>query len=454
MSAVDRSRPPAAGAIRSFDFPDTERVALENGLDLRVARVARLPLVSIDLFMRGGEQELPVSQAGLAVLAAESLDGGTRRRSGGDLAEALERLGARVSAHAGWEGTTVSLTCLADRLDDVFPLVAEMVLEPDFPADEVDRAREQRLASIRQRAMDPAALASDQALDRYYAPGVPYARPVGGLEASVEGMSREMLVGYAEAAYRPGNRGGLVVAGDVDLREVTDLVQRSLGAWGGVPASGAPVQVEPRTTERRVTVVHRPGSVQSEIRVGHVGVERATADYFPLVVGNLLFGGTFTSRLNLNLREEHGFTYGVRSRFLFRSAPGPFQVSTAVANDVTAPAVGEILGEMERLVHGGPTEEEVASTRDFAAGVFGLQIETVDQIATRLAQIVVYGLDDRYFHSYRDEIRKVTVESTARAMARHLRPAQAQVVVAGDADAVVPALEALEIGAVDVMGVE
>ena len=454
MSSVDRSQPPAAGAIRSFDFPDTERVVLENGLDLRVARVPRLPLVSLDLFMRGGEQQLAREKAGLAVLAAEALDGGTRSRSGTELAEALEGLGARASAYAGWEGTTLSLTCLADRLEQAFPLLAEMVLEPDFPAGEVDRAREQRLASIRQRAMDPAALASDHALERYFAAGVPYARPAGGLEASVEGMSRQTLLGYADAAYRPGNRGGLVVAGDVEAREVADLVRRHLGAWTGAPASGTPVRVEPATRDRRVTVVHRPGSVQSEIRVGHVGVERATPDYFALVVGNLLFGGTFTSRLNLNLREKHGFTYGVRSRFFFRTEAGPFQVSTAVANDVTAPAVREILGEMERLVTGGPTEDEVASTRDFAAGVFGLQIETVDQIATRLSQIVVYGLDERYFHGYRDEIRKVTVEAVARAMARHVRPEEAQVVVAGDADAVVPALEALDLGPVDVVAAE
>ena len=451
MSAVDRTRPPAAGAIRDFDFPLTDRLRLENGLDLRVARVSRLPLASLDLFMRGGEQGLGRDRAGLAVLAAEALDGGTRRRSGTDLAEALERLGARASAYAGWEGTTVSLTCLVDRLEEAFPLVAEMVMEPAFPAGEVDRAREQRLASIRQRAMDPSALASDRALDRYYTARVPYARPVGGSEESVAGLSRESLLGYADAAYRPGNRGGLVVAGDVETREVADLVRRHLGDWRGEPAAGDRLSVEPATRERRVTVVHRPGSVQSEIRVGHVGVERATPDYFPLVVGNLLLGGTFTSRLNLNLREKHGFTYGVRSRFSFRSGPGPFEVSTAVANDVTAAAVREILGEMERLVEGGPTEEEVASTRDFAAGVFGLQIETVDQIATRLAQIVVYGLEDGYFDDYRDQIRAVTVESTAEAVARPVRPAEAQVVVVGDADDVVPSLEALAAGPVEVV---
>src|SRR5690606_12979834 len=161
-AAVDRTRPPEGGPLRSFDFPDVERRRLGNGLDLLVARMSRLPMVSVDLFVRGGEHALRAERAGLAVLAAEALDGGTRRRSGTELAEALERIGARLSAQAGWEGTTVSLSCLADRLEEAFPLLAEAVTVPDFPPDEVDRAREQRLASIRQRAMDPAALASDQ----------------------------------------------------------------------------------------------------------------------------------------------------------------------------------------------------------------------------------------------------------------------------------------------------
>ncbi|MDZ7780773.1 MAG: pitrilysin family protein [Gemmatimonadota bacterium] len=451
MTTLDRSRRPAPGPMRDFDFPDTERFTLGNGLDVRVARVARLPLVSVDLFMRGGEQDIPEERAGLAVLAADALDGGTRRRGGGDLAEALERLGVRVSAFAGWEGTTVSLTCLADRLEEAFPLLAEIVLEPDFPASEVERVRNQRLATIRQRAMDPGSLASDRALRRYFQEATPYARPVHGTEASVSSLSRASLLGYAEAAYRPGRHGGLVVAGDVDPSEVTALAERHLGSWSGVPGEGTPFEAVPATRERKIWLVDRPGSVQSEVRVGHVGTARDTEDYFPLFVGNMLLGGTFTSRLNLNLRERNGFTYGVRSRYSFRSRPGPFEVSTAVSNEVTAPAVREILREMEALVEEGPTSEEVASTRDFAAGIFGLQIETVDQIAARLAHIVVFGLDERYFHDYRDNVRAVTVERTAAALARHLRPREAQVVVVGDAAEVQGPLEALDVGPVEVV---
>jgi zinc protease len=211
---------------------------------------------------------------------------------------------------------------------------------------------------------------------------------------------------------------------------------------------------EPATLERRVLVVDRPGSVQSEIRVGHMGADRLTPDFFPLSIANLVLGGMFTSRLNLNLRERNGFTYGVRSSFSLRSRPGPFEVSTSVANDVTASAVREIFAELEAMAAGGPTDDEVSAARDFAAGIFGVQLETSSQIASRVSQLVVYGLADDYFHRYRDEMRAVTVEQAAEAARVHVRPSEAQVVVVGDASQVAAPLEALGLGDFEVRSVQ
>lgn len=450
MSDLDRTLRPASGPIRDFDFPAVERRILSNGLDLRVAHVNRLPVVSLALFLRAGEGALTRENAGLAVLTAEALEGGTKHRSGGALAEALEGIGARVSATGGWEGTTVGLSCLADRLPEALELFAEAVLEPDFPEEEFKRAREQQLAAIRQREMDPASLASCSALACYYAADVPYARPIDGTTASVSGLSRADLCGYADANYRPSG-GGLIVVGDVDTDEVEQMVAALLGSWTGAAATTADFTVEPVTRERRVHVVHREGSVQSEIRVGHIGAARSTPDYYALSIANVVLGGMFTSRLNLNLREKHGFTYGVRSRFAFRSRAGPFQVSTAVGNDVTAPAVREIIAELVDLAELGPTEGEVTAARDYAAGIFGLQLETAGQIATRLSQLVVYGLPDTYFDEYRDSIRGVEVADVAEAAAQHLRPLEAQVVLVGDADVVGPLLDELGLAPVEVI---
>jgi len=209
----------------------------------------------------------------------------------------------------------------------------------------------------------------------------------------------------------------------------------------------------PATRERRVWVVDRPGSVQSEIRVGHVGVERSNPDVYALSVLNTLLGGAFTSRLNLNLRERNGFTYGVRSRFSLRSRPGSFQVSTAVAGDVTAPAVREILGELERLVEEGPIDDEVVAARDYIAGVFPLRLESTGQVASRIVEQVVFGLPEDYHRTYRDRIRSVTTDEALEVGRRHVRPYEAQVVVVGAAEVVAPALEQLAVGPVEVVSV-
>jgi zinc protease len=453
VSRLDRSAAPNPGVIRHYDFPPVERRALSNGLDLRVARVARLPVASVRLFVRAGEAAIRAERAGLAVLTADSLDGGTKRRSGTELAEALERIGARLDASAGWEGTTVDLYCLADRLPEALRLLGELVCEPSFPPEEVERAKGQHLAGLRQRLMDPGTLADDAALSRYFGPAVPYARPLDGSVASASALGRDELVGHAEANLRPGG-GGLIVVGDVDGREVADLAEECLGAWRGRSALAEDFVVRADSTVRRVLVVDRPGSVQSEIRVGHVGAGRATPDYYALSIANLVLGGMFTSRLNLNLRERHGFTYGVRSSFSYRSRPGPFEVSTSVGNEVTAPAVREILAELSLMAEGGPSEEEASAARDYAAGVFGIQLETSSQIASRLTQLVVFGLADDYYHRYRDDVRAVTAEAAAAAARRHIRPGEAQVVVVGDAAQVVSPLEALDLGPVDVRSVQ
>ena len=449
MSAFDRTVAPKPGPIQHYDFPAVERRMLSNGLDLRVARLPRLPVASVRLFMKAGEAALSTDRAGLAVLTADSLDGGTRRLSGTALAEALERIGARLDASAGWEGTSVDLYCLADRLPEAMRLLAEFTLEPSFPAEEVERARGQHLAGLRQRLMDPGTLAGDVALERYFAPRVPYARPLDGAVASVAALGREDLAAYAAANYRPQG-GGLIVVGDVDGREVTALAEECLGEWSGRPATVEDFVADASSTQRRVLVVDRPGSAQSEVRVGHVGAGRSTPDYFALSVTNLVLGGMFTSRLNLNLREKHGFTYGVRSGFSYRSRPGPFEVSAAVGNEQTAPAVREILGELSLMAEQGPTEEEVAAARDYAAGIFGIQLETSSQIGSRLTQLVVYDLPDGYYHRYRDDVRAVTTIAAAEAARRHIRPEEAQVVVVGDASQVAGPLEALAIGTVEV----
>lgn len=444
-----RDTPPPPGPIRPFEFPAVAGERLGNGMELRLASGVPLPVVTAMVVLRAGETAAPPGREGLAVLAGDALEGGTAHRPSRELARALEDIGASFGASTGWDATTVAVSCLAGHLPGAMPLLAEMVREPAFEEDEFERYRAQRLASAAQRRMDPGALAADAHAALVFAEGDTYARPVAGTEASLGRMDAAAARSFVTDRYGP-SQAALVMVGDLQEDEARVVAEAGFGDWNRVvPAVPDPV-ASPRQRERVVRVVHRPESVQSRIRVGHLGVPRSIGDYFALIVLNLVLGGSFSSRLNLNLRERHGFTYGVRSSFAPRRGPGPFVVSTAVGNAVTGAAVAEIFREIEGIVEDGPARDEVSAATSYLAGVFPLRLEATGQIASRIAHMVVHGLPAGYYRRYRDRVRAVTAEDAARAARRHIRPAELCTVVVGNADEVVPQLEGLGIGAVTV----
>lgn len=447
MSA--RDTPPAAGPIRPFEFPAVTEQRLANGMEVRLVSTVPLPVVTAMVVLRAGETASPAGREGLAVLAGDALEGGTTRLSSRELARALENIGASFGAATGWDSTTVAVSCMAEHLPGAMPLLAEMVRSPAFEDGEFERYRAQRLATAAQRRMDPAALAADAHARFVFAEGDTYARPVGGTEASIGGIDAGDAREFVVARYGP-SEAALVMVGDVEEREALAAAGAGFGDWDRAVAALPEPVASPGQRERVVHVVHRPESVQSRIRVGHLGVPRSVEDYFALIVLNLVLGGSFSSRLNLNLRERHGFTYGVRSSFAPRRGPGPFAVSTAVENAVTGAAVGEIFREIEGLVEGGPTRDEVEAATSYLAGVFPLRLETTGQIASRIAGMTVYDLPDDYYRSYRDRVRGVTPAHAARAARRHIRPGELCTVVVGNAEEVVPQVEGLGIGSVTV----
>ncbi len=435
------STPPPPGPAASFAVPVVDAARLDNGLEVRVARRSAVPVVTALLVMDAGEVAVEAGQAGLALLAGKALHGGSVRRSAVELACAMEDLGTHLGTSVGWESSVVSLTCAADRFPRALRLLSEVILTPGYPQEEVERTREQQLGGIRQRRAYPAQLAAAAAARFFFREGATYGRPMAGTEATVAGLGREDAADFAARRHRP--RGAaLVVAGDVSSTEATELAAECLGGWRG-RAARVRATAGARFRERRIVIVHRPGAVQSELRIGHASVPRATPDFFPLIVLNALFGGTFGSRLNLNLREDKGFTYGIGSRFLLRRAGGMFRIAAAVATEVTAAAVREVLAETEALVAEGPRPAEVRAARDYLAGVFPLRMETAAQIATGIAGIFVHDLPADYYARYRERVRAVGVDDAARAARRRIHPEALTVVVAGDADRVAPELEAL-----------
>jgi predicted Zn-dependent peptidase len=412
---------------------------------------AGVPLVSVALVVDAGEVRSAPGEEGIAVLTGDALQGGTRRRTGVELAEALERYGSGIRVSTGWDAATVAFTCLADRLEAVLALCSEVVREPSFPPAEVDRMRAQRLAAIRQRKMDPASLADDE-LDRDVFPaGHPFHRPLGGTEESVAALERDRVAAFAGEAYSPTG-GGMVVVGDVSPEQVLELAGRNFGGWAAGPARTDELPHAGPKRERSVRIVHRPGAVQSELRLGEPGPPRGHVDEIPLRVANTVLGGAFTSRLNMNLREKHGFTYGVRSAFEGRRRGGMFSVGTSVQTEVTAQALAEAAAELDRFAVGGPEGDELEMARDYLAGVFPLRMETTAQLAARLAELIVFGLPDDHHHRYRDRVRAVDVETARAAVARHLHPERMSIVVVGDADQILGSVEGLGLGPVSVDG--
>ncbi len=441
---------PDPAAIRPFSVPESTVSELTSGLPLEIVVLDRLPLVSVQLVLDVGEVSVPADRAGIAALTGATLQGGAGERTGEELAEALESIGAGIAVRPGWDATRISLSCLPERLPEALGLLADVSIRPTFPESEVARSRDQRLAQVDHELSDPRSLGNQSAARLIFAEGEPFGRRAGGSRETVAPLDHDSVREFHARHYGPAG-GCLIVTGDVDVGEVRALTEERFGSWAPRVERPSRPECRPRKTSRHVWIVRRPGAVQSEIRIGHVGVARSTPDYFALRIFNAVLGGTFTSRLNLNLRERNGFTYGVRSQFAARRAPGPFTIATAVETAVTADAVREAISEAEGLVRDGPDAEEVGAARDYLAGVFPLQWETTGQVAARIADRRLYDLAEDYWRTYRDHIRAVDPQSAHAAGRRHVRPEEAQIVVVGDPEQVAAPLEALDLGPVSVV---
>ena len=311
---------PQPGAPRAYEFPAVARDHLSNGLTILVADLPGRPLVSASVVIRGGAAQEPAADAGSTVLAARALSEGTESYDAIQLVEATERLGASLHADAGWDALSVSVDVPADRLAAAMELVAEVLLRPTFPAPEVERLRDERLNDLLQAQADPRRRAEHAFAATIYAPASPYHRPSGGTRETVERLTPDQLGRAYERAVDP-RRATLVVAGDLGGQQVIPLAEKLFGGWPGAERSAdtpASVVDSAASVGRVVHVVHRPGSVQTEIRIGHRGLSRRIPDFHAVSVMSAILGGLFNSRLNMKLREEKGYTYGASAGFDLR----------------------------------------------------------------------------------------------------------------------------------------
>jgi zinc protease len=446
---VERHPRPAPQPPRPYRFPPFERRALANGMQLVVAPVSKLPVVTLLMVIEAGATADPAGRDGLAQLTARLLPEGTARSTGSEFAERLERLGASVEAHADWDIGVARVTVLTEHLDEATQLFGEMLRTPGFPEREVERLKAERLAELLQIRAEPGALADEMFARFTYEPASRYSRPAGGAVHDVEAITRDDILRFYEARYRPAGM-TLVTAGDVSADRIGHLARATFGDWAGVPTDAAATSDAAARQTRAVHVVAKADAPQSELRIGHPGIPRNAPDYFPIVVMNAVLGGLFSSRINLNLREAHGYTYGAFSGFDWRRRAGPFAVDTAVKTEATDAAAREILNEIDRMRAEEIRPEELSLATSYLDGVFPIRYETTDAIAAALANLVIYGLPDDYFDRYRERVRAVTAADVLTAARAHLHPDQMQIVAVGDPGVVHTPLEKLGIGPVTV----
>jgi predicted Zn-dependent peptidase len=453
QQAPDRTHPPAPGPPAPLNLPKIQKHKLSNGLPVWIVELHEVPVAQINLVVLSGTANDPPGKYGVASLVAAMLEEGAGSRSALEVADAIDYLGADLGSATTSDLSAVRLHVPVARLADALPIMADVALRPTFPKDELERQRSQRLTSLLQGRDDPPTISSVAFSRILYGKGHRYGTPQMGTAETIKTFTAEDLRAFYTATFRPENA-VLLAVGDITADKAVPLFEKSFGAWKG---SGAAVSEKLPATEppaaRTVYLVDKPGAAQSQVRIGTIGVPRSTADFFPIQVLNTILGGSFTSRLNNNLREVHGYTYGAGSSFDMRGSAGPFVASAGVQTDKTSEALKEFFNELNAILKPVPAGE-LARAKNYVALRFPSTFETTGDISRRLEDALVYKLPDDYFAKYVQNIQAVTADEVQRVAQKYIKPDHLAVVVVGDQKVIEPGIRALNLGLIKVMTID
>jgi zinc protease len=447
----DRSKPPALGPAPAVKLPAIQKRQLSNGLPVWIVEMHKVPVVQINLVVLTGSAEAPTGQYGIANLTASMLEDGAGARSALEVADAVDFLGADLSSASGIDSAAVRLHTPVSRLSDALPIMADVATRPTFPKEELDRLRQQRLTGIVQSRDNPdttAQLAFSRVL---FGPAHRFGTATMGTADTIKAFTSDDLRGYYSRTYRPNNA-ALLVVGDIAPDKVLPLLESSFGRWKGQVATAARITlpVPPERAGRDIYLVDKPGAAQSQIRVGAVGVARSTPDFFPIQVMNTILGGSYSSKLNMNLREKHGYTYGASSAFDMRVSAGPFVATAGVQTDKTSEALKEFFNELNAILQ-PVTADELTRAKNYVSLRFPERFETTGDITARLEDVLVYHLADDYYSKYVQSIQAVAAADVQRVARKYIQPDRLAVVVVGDQKVIEPGIRALNLGTVKVM---
>ncbi|MCS6817133.1 MAG: insulinase family protein [Blastocatellia bacterium] len=425
--------PPPPQPPRPFRFPEFTTRTLPNGLRVIVIEHREQPTVSLRLLVRAGAEQDPPDRPGLASLTAALLDQGTKTRSAMQIAEAIEFVGGQISTGASWHQSFVAVSVPKPGVEVAFEILADVVRHPVFAEDEIERQRQQLLSGLRVQANDPGYLAST-AIERALFGAHPYGHPPEGTLDSLPRLTRADLIAFHQAVYHPNNS-LLAIAGDITAAEAFAKAEKYFGDWPKGEVRAAVVPAPAPTRGRKLLLIEKSDAVQTEIRLGKVGIARRDPDYFALQVLNAILASASGSRLWDVLRRERGLTYGISSRLEARQQPGSLTISTFTRTEKTSETLQLVLSELDRIARERVTEEELRKAKNFLAGVFQLRLETPESLAAIVLDAVNYDFDYAYLNAYRDRLLSVTAEQVQEVARKYVRPEDLVIVLVGNVSA-------------------
>jgi zinc protease len=449
---VDRGRLPTPAPTRLARFPAIEKSTLDSGLRVWTVRHPSIPVVTLMLLVRRGAADDPLGKEGLAAITVDMMDEGCGERSAIQIHEELARLGAQLDSDIGADAVMLTITALSRFTSPALAMLADIAARPTLRGSDFERVRQLRRHRLAQLRDMPGAVA-DRAFVRLLYGSHPYGHTPLGNDSTLSALTVEDVRVFHREMMRPSDA-TLVVAGDCRHAEITQLAAAAFAGWTGAPLDGARPAASP-THAPRLNVIPRPGAPQSELRIGHVAAARDTPDYHALVAANMVLGGQFVSRINLNLREEKGLTYGARTSFDFRRMAGPFSLQVSVQTAGTAVAIHESLDEIAAIRGPRPVSPD-----ELALGVAALtrgyprNFETADQVARAATQIALYDLPDDYFEEFVPRLERITADDITRVSAQYLDPSRLITLVVGDYDSIGPDLDRLGLGAPSVLATD
>ncbi len=442
----DRSQIPVLAPTPQYSPPTFERRRLSNGLEIRIVERHDLPIVTLDLVVRSGETSTPEGKEGLASIAMGLLDEGTKTRDALQIAGELAEISSSLGASGELESSSVSLTTLTRHLNRALELYTDVILNPAFPEKQLERLKTERLAQLKARADDAEHTAEAIFPGLIYGPDHPYGRPQSGTAASIRSITRDDVVAFCKKTMVPANS-AIVVVGDVQADSITSVLESRLGAWPSGHAPGQPdtaIVGTPALSRSAIYLVDKPAAAQTVLTLGRIGAARKSPDVFALSLMNAVLGGQFISRINMNLREDKGYSYGAESNFSFLRGPGPFETVATVQSAVTKESLVEIFKELTDVRSKRPvTDAELAFAKQRMIQGFPRRFETTFGVAGQLAILIAEDLPDDEFARYRARVEAVTMADVERVARDYITPEKMALLVVGDRSQVQAPLKSL-----------